>query len=35
MKFSESWLRKLEKENPEKFMQLFKAEFGYVPKIDK
>ena len=28
-------LRKLEKENPEKFLQLFKAEFGYVPKIDK
>ncbi|WP_443607154.1 hypothetical protein [Alistipes putredinis] len=32
---SDEQLRKLEKENPEKFMQLFKAEFGYVPKIDK
>jgi hypothetical protein len=32
---SDEQLRKLEKENPEKFLQLFKAEFGYVPKIDK
>lgn len=32
---SDEQLRKLEKENPEKFMQLFKAEFGYAPKIDK
>ena len=32
---SDEQLRKLEKENPEKLMQLFKAEFGYVPKIDK
>ncbi len=32
---SDEQLRKLEKENPEKFMQLFKEEFGYAPKIDK
>lgn len=32
---SDEQLRRLEKENPEKFLQLFKAEFGYAPKIDK
>lgn len=34
-KMSDEQLRKLEKENPEKFLQLFKEEFGYTPKIDK
>ncbi len=32
---SEEQLRELKDKNPEEFLRLFKAEFGYVPKLDK
>lgn len=32
---SDSQLRDLQDKNPDEFLRLFKAEFGYTPKIDK